>query len=363
VKKLACIVSLSLTSVGALAQTAVPSASGANDDQSAPLQEVVVTGTMIRGATAPVGSQMTVVDNAAITATGTTNTADLLATLPELNSFNIAPQGGQSEFNSGGSSTPGMHGLPGTATLVLIDGHRAVGDTPLLTVPDPSSIPPSAIDHIEVLADGGSAIYGSDAVAGVINIILKKNIDYSQTNVSYAGANAYNTSSLEQLFGKTWSAGSAMLAVSYEGNSDLKNSDRNFYQLAPPGLQYVPNYNCPTPNVEIGAATYSGPGLSPGPLKACDPNLNADLFNQNRRYGMITTVRQDFGDNVHAFFDGKYTDELSKELIPAVAVATGADAAGNPIITVPNTNPYFLLPAGVTATSENDEHGESWQSL
>src|ERR1700758_2455544 len=90
----------------------------AKQADSADMQEIVVTGTLIRGA-GPTGSQLVTVDNAAIVATGATNTADLLATVPALNSFNIAPQGGQSEFSSGGSSTPGLHGLPGTATLVL----------------------------------------------------------------------------------------------------------------------------------------------------------------------------------------------------------------------------------------------------
>src|SRR6202142_3944015 len=198
-KQLALTLALCGTTATALAQNA---STISGTDQANELQEVVVTGTLIRGV-APTGQTMTTVDNAAILASGTTNTADLLATQPALNSFNIAPQGGQSEFNSGGSSTPGLHGLPGTATLVLVDGHRLVGDTPLLNVAEPSSIPPSAIDHIEIIADGGSAIYGSDAIAGVINIILRKNFNGAESSVSYAAASAYNTAELSQTFGKT----------------------------------------------------------------------------------------------------------------------------------------------------------------
>jgi iron complex outermembrane receptor protein len=139
-KKILCVALLCGTAVNAFGQVATSSAA---EDQTA-LQEVTITGTLIRGE-APIGETLQSVDSAAIVASGTTTTSDLLATVPALNSFNIAPQGGQSEFNSGGSSTPGLHALPGTATLTLIDGHRAVGDTPLLNVPDPSSIPPSAI--------------------------------------------------------------------------------------------------------------------------------------------------------------------------------------------------------------------------
>ncbi len=340
-KKITISALLCGTSVAALAQTAGTTAA-TSPDQSADLQEVVVTGTLIRGA-APTGSQLTTVDNAAIVATGTTNTAALLATVPALNSFNITPQGGQSEFNSGGSSTPGLHGLPGTATLVLIDGHRAVGDTPLLNVPDPSSIPPSAIERIEIVADGGSATYGSDAVAGVINIILKKNFDGADTTASYGTAAPYSTSSFGQSFGKTWSGGSALIAGSYEGNSDLKNSDRSFYQTAPAGLQYNPVTNCNPPNVVIGGVNYTGTALTPGPASTCDPNQNADMFNQERRYSLVSTVRQDVGDRLHLSFDGKYTDDFSRELIAQVS---------NQTITINNTNPFFQLPAGVSATSE-----------
>ncbi len=323
----------------AFAQNAPNTASAS---ETTDLQEVVVTGTLIRGA-APVGEQLVTVDSAAIQAQGATNTADLLATVPSLNSFNIAPQGGQSEFNSGGSSTPGLHGLPGTATLVLIDGHRAVGDTPLLNVPDPSSIPPTAIDHIEIVADGGSAIYGSDAVAGVINIILKKNIDINETTASYGGASAFNQSSFGQTFGKTWSGGSALIAATYAGNSDLKNSDRSYYQTAPAGLAFNPVTNCNPPNVVINGTNYYGPGLNAGPPTTCDPNINADMYNQERRYAVLGNVRQDVGDRVHLFLDAKYTDDRAVEQIAQVS---------NETITLNNTNPFFTLPAGVTATSE-----------
>ena len=181
------------------------------DGAAASLEEVVVTGTSIRG-TAPIGTQLVTLDTASIQAVGATNTADLLASMPMFNSFNISPQGGQAQFNSGGSSTPGLHGLPGTAMLVLIDGHRAVGDSPLLNIPDPSSIPPSAIERIEIIADGGSAIYGSDAVAGVMNIILRKGVSGSETTASYGVASQYEQTNFGQMFGATWESGSAMIA-------------------------------------------------------------------------------------------------------------------------------------------------------
>ncbi|MFZ0550626.1 MAG: TonB-dependent receptor [Steroidobacteraceae bacterium] len=349
----AAIAQNAATSGNTVADPSSPSPASAAPSALTQLQQVTVTGTLIQGEAAPIGAQLTTIGSTEIANTGAANMADLLATVPALNSFNIAPQGGQSEFNSGGSSTPGIHGLPGTATLVLLDGHRLVGDSPLLTVPDPSSIPPIALANVQVLPTGGSAIYGTDAVAGVINMILKTNFNGAETNVSYGGANSYNTATIQQLFGKTWQGGSFMIAGSYQGNSPLANDARSFYQYAPAGLQVVPDYNCNSAQVGIGSATYSGPGLAAGPLRSCDPDATEDMYNQQRRYSLITTARQDLGGRVQLSFDGKYTDTLMNENAGTEAVQTGTDAAGNPIVTIPSTNPYFFQPPGGTATSEN----------
>ena len=174
--KLALTALLSATTVTAFGQNAPDK-----------VETVVVTGTLIRGI-APIGAPSSTVDNAAIVASGTTNTADLLATQPALNSFNTLPIGGNQAFRSTGATVPGMRGLPGTAVLVLLDGHRLVGDSPLLTTADPSSIPAGAIERVEIIQDGGSATYGSDAVAGVINIILKKDFSGAESTGSYTMA-------------------------------------------------------------------------------------------------------------------------------------------------------------------------------
>jgi iron complex outermembrane recepter protein len=218
-----------------------------------------------------------------------------------------------------------------------------VGDTPLLNVPDPSSIPPMLIDHIEILADGGSATYGSDAVAGVINIITKKNFDGAETFVSGGIASPYNQDSIGQMFGKTWSGGSALIAGTYAANSDLRYDQRSYYQTAPAGLAYSPVTNCTPPNVTINGTNYTNPGMLAGPENTCDPTAHSDVYNQERRYSLMGNVYQDIGERVHLVLDAKYTDDLSKELIPQVSDET---------FSLPNTNPFFTLPTGVAATSE-----------
>jgi iron complex outermembrane receptor protein len=329
-------------------------------DQSAELQEVVVTGTLIRGE-APIGAPVSVLDNAAIQATGATNTADLLATVPALTTFNTLPIGGNQEYRSTGATVPGMRGLPGTAVLVLLDGHRLVGDSPLLSTADPSSIPAGAIDHIEIVQDGGSATYGSDAVAGVINIITKKNFEGAETSLSYTGANGYNGSNVGQTFGKTWTGGSLLLSGEYESNSSLSNSDRSFYtqDLRPYGGKDGLSTTCgPALNFSINGTYYSSKTLTPQPgsgvtqLGACDPSANAYLVDPSRRYGFVGNLRQDLGENVHTFLSTKYTDTLSTQLYNPATLAVNYPGLPGGVV-IPNTNPYFLAPPGnPTATSE-----------
>lgn len=326
----------------ALAQTPTPPDQTSTLSQ---LQEVVVTGTLIPG-TAPIGSQLITISNADIAATGATNTADLLSTtLPQLANFNSLPQGGAVTSDSTGASAPSLRALPPEATLVLMDGHRLVGDSPLQTYPDPSNIPPAAIQRVEVVPDGGSAIYGSDAVAGVINIILKQNFEGAQTDVSYGGASGYRQSNIGQTFGHVWSSGSALISGYYANNSDLLNSERPFYtsNLVPYGGPDFRTTNCAPANVQIGSATYAAPNLLPGPLTECDPNLNASLVNQYRRWGAVSTVRQSLGDRVQLFLDAKYTNARQEEPAAASLVAGS---------TITSANPFFEAPPGTGATSE-----------
>ncbi len=83
--------------------------------------------------------------------------------------------------NDTGATGVNLRGLGATATLVLVDGHRMAGSGIQGDFADVSAIPTSAVDHVEVLLDGASALYGSDAVGGVVNIILKHHLDGVET--------------------------------------------------------------------------------------------------------------------------------------------------------------------------------------
>ena len=196
---------------------------------SAQNEVVTVTGTSIRGQQ-PVGANVISVDRAAIEATGAQTTAQLLVTIPQLDSFGAAAQGGQ---NSSDATTqaPTIHSLGNSAsssTLILIDGHRLPITGIRHNLIDPSLIPPAAIQNVEVLPDGASAIYGSDAVAGVINFHTRKDYSGWETSVQAGIADHYSSFDFSQLFGHNWDTGGIVAVYNYSSRSNLMNVNRSF---------------------------------------------------------------------------------------------------------------------------------------
>ncbi|HEX3701099.1 MAG TPA: TonB-dependent receptor [Phenylobacterium sp.] len=312
-------------------------------DKGTQVQEIVVTGTSIRGEQ-PVGSDLVSINAQDIKAIGAPNTADLLAKVPQLNSFNTEPLPGLSA-SVGTATSPALRGLGATATLVLMDGQRLVAENPLQTTPDPSAIPPAAIQRVEIVADGASAIYGSDAVAGVINIITRHNLDGAETNIRGGFAqHGYQAQDFSQAFGKTWTGGSAMIVASYNHNNNLPLYKVPFYtnDLRPFGGADLRAINCAPGNVVIGGVTYAPPSYAPGAAARCDFGNLGDAVPDFRRYSVLANARQQITDDFSVFGDAKYTSTYATNV-------TGPSGAN---VTIDNTNPFFFLPPGATGTSE-----------
>jgi iron complex outermembrane recepter protein len=153
-------------------QTQPPASGQANTKQ---LQTVVVTGSALPRIDAETPSPVTVITAQQIARSGLTTISDVVRAVSADNSGSI-PNAFTNGFAAGASGVA-LRGLTVNSTLVLIDGHRsasyAVSDDGERSFVDLNTIPIAAIDRIEVLKDGASSIYGADAIAGVVNIILK----------------------------------------------------------------------------------------------------------------------------------------------------------------------------------------------
>jgi iron complex outermembrane recepter protein len=181
------------------------------------LQTVVVTGSHIRRTDTETPSPVSVLTAEDITKQGFTSLADAIRSSPADNSGTLSQA--FSGAMAGGASGVALRGLSVDATLVLMDGHRLAtypladdGERPFVDV---SALPLGIVDRVEVLLDGASAIYGSDAIAGVVNIITKKQF----TGFDFdAGAGAtYRWDGQSQRAAATW------------GTGDLAADGHNFY--------------------------------------------------------------------------------------------------------------------------------------
>src|SRR5262245_38384276 len=152
-------------------------------DQST-IQEVVVTGSRIAQPNLETTSPVTQVTSEDVITQGVTKIEDLINQLPQA----FAAQNGTVSNGATGTATVNLRGLGSTRTLVLVDGRRLPygGVTSGSYAADLNQIPTAMVERVEVLTGGASAVYGSDAVAGVVNFIMKKNFEGIQIDGQYA---------------------------------------------------------------------------------------------------------------------------------------------------------------------------------
>lgn len=151
-------------------------------------QEVVVTGSRIRSPNLTSNSPLTVVSSQEVKFEGVTNVDQLLNRLPQV----TAGQTQNQSNGADGTANVNLRNLGDTRTLVLVDGKRLQPGSPVNPAADINNIPPQLIDRIDIVTGGASAVYGSDAVAGVVNFITKKNFQGAQIDAQYSFFNHEN---------------------------------------------------------------------------------------------------------------------------------------------------------------------------
>ena len=196
---------------------------------------IVVTGSFIkRKSQADLASPLTTVGAADVDAIGAQNIADITQTL----TFNTGSQNNPDAFTQNattGTSNINLRGLGLQSTLVLLNGKRnplnaLQTNTGVSFVDTNSIIPLIALDRQEILLDGASALYGSDAVAGVVNFITKDNVDGFEASVDYQvhtpGGQSQQDFRIEGLYGKTFDRGAFLVSGSYNDRTPLTTEER-----------------------------------------------------------------------------------------------------------------------------------------
>jgi outer membrane receptor protein involved in Fe transport len=209
---------------GLLGLSAAP---GALAQEGAELEEITVTGTRIKKKDWTSNAPVATIGFEQIELTGTVNAESLLNTLPQM-----VPGLDRTSNNPGnGTSTVNLRGLGTARTLVLINGRRVVPTTSDGTV-DINTIPTALIQNIEVLTGGASAVYGSDAVAGVVNFILKDDFEGVSMNAGYEVTEQGDAgiTSIDITIGANVADGRGNVAfnMSFTDRDDLFQGDRDF---------------------------------------------------------------------------------------------------------------------------------------
>lgn len=200
---------------------------------------ITVTGSRIKGAR--LASPEIRIDREEIQRAGFGDLGEALRALPQNFSGGQNPgvgkgarSGANTNDNVTGGSSVNLRGLGPDATLTLLNGHRLSFGGSAQGI-DISAIPPEAIERIEILPDGASALYGSDAVAGVVNVLLRRSLNGVSANARVGTATeGGGTSQLYQIVGgHEWQGGNVLLAYSYRENEKIEATQREYSSYLP----------------------------------------------------------------------------------------------------------------------------------
>jgi iron complex outermembrane receptor protein len=357
-------------------------------------EQVLITGSLIHG-TAAVGVPVTNLGTQDFTQTGNITIGDLFRTVPEAN---VAP--GPGAVNSGGhqerETRVNIRGLDqtGPRTLLMVDGVRFPPQADGLCAIDPSIIPALALDRVDILADGASATYGSDAIAGVINVILKRGFDGAVTLLHVqaptdGGGMQFQAS---QLYGRTWQGGDITLTYEWTNESEIKGTVHSNYTAnftpwgldneIPIGASMPGTVSTGKPSVNNGqgvsgagtvcANCYSVPkgaganfnpgasGIGPtapgaGTVTWAQLLSNAGVTNEidplkqgweegaQQKNSLVGTFDQQLFPGVTLFFTGFYTNRRVEEVLPP-EYSQGVTAELR-TLAIPTSNPYYPVGA------------------
>ncbi len=241
-----------MTAFGGLAGTAF-----AQDTQTMETVVVTGTGTNITGV-APVGSESIKMDRQQIQATGLPTLTDVVNTLPQVQQVqNVGRLGGTAQYggyggfgaNTSQGTSISLRSTGNLATLFLVDGRRVAPSGAAQTFTQGNNLSLAAIDRIEVVADGSSGIYGSDAVAGVVNIITRKDFEGVEVTGRYTtqhGTQSYEGSVTGGLIwdhplGTSLGEGNVLVTYDYSHSDPMLYSASRFLKQDLSGISYKAN--------------------------------------------------------------------------------------------------------------------------
>src|SRR5512143_1225686 len=340
----------------AIAQDATPG----TDQKSQSLETIVVTGSNIRRVDIATANPVLTIDKAAIQQSGKLTLGDLVQDVPAV----TGPVSNPRVNNGGGTgfSSISLRGLGSTRTLLLVNGHRYLyGDV--------NAIPAVAVERIEVLTDGASSVYGSDAIGGVVNFILRSNYQGAEFSADYGISDRDDgeRKGYHFVFGQTTDKGSIMAGVDYNKFASVLAANREFSKNAiyyyygvahvaggssrtPTGNIQLPanlkaQFNCPKGGDRVTLKNLGSPGTSISDYKCYTPadgfnfqaHGNVELTPQERTNGFVVGNYK-LTDSIETYMEFFHNKTQSASQIAPQPI----DTSGSPLVISANNyyNPF-----------------------
>lgn len=331
--------------------------------QEPTMVEEVVVGTHIRGARDK-ASPVIILGRETIDRGGYATLGAAMAALPQTFTGTASDKAGAvgadaTGTNAGRATGINLRGLGADATLVLVNGRRMAGAGIMADFADISSLPLSAVERVDVLLDGASALYGSDAVGGVINVVMRDRWEGMETRARIGGATqgGLGQSQFAQTYGQAWSGGSLLLSAEYQRSNAIHGRDRVYTADADMrslgGADHRLYYSQPGNVLSAsGAPIYAIPSgqnglnLTPasflaGQVNNQNQNAVADVLPTQERFGLYASATQKVGSRVSLNAEVRYSDRR-------YAISNLAPIAG---LTISRTNPFFVSPNGAASNT------------
>lgn len=333
---------------------AAPIAAAAVESQPAEIEEVVVTGSLIARSDVTSSSPLSVVSEQQIADSGSLSMSEALRRDPALGSGSRGPQ---NTLNGAGSIGVSLRNLGSRRTLVLVNGRRfpIFADNINNAVQDIGAIPSGLVERVEVLRDGASTTYGADAVAGVVNFVLKDDFDGVVADAYYGVSDRGDGAGkrFSVAMGGSFDRGALMLTAQYQKQDEIRQDQRAWATNLVTSLLGAGQFNSPntpgglvlrTNNTTLACyAVTGGPANLAPNCQRYDPSAQSSLILGSEMYSIGGAGHYDLTDNVRLDVQGFFSDRDSVQNISSTQIDTSALTGIYPSITVAaaNTNnPY-----------------------
>jgi iron complex outermembrane receptor protein len=337
----------------------------AASDAAVQVADIVVTGSLLQ-TSGELASPVLVLNRDDLDRRGRVTVAETLTDLPQNYAGSGTPGALLAGADRGGSNGVvstgvNLRGLGADATLVLVNGRRLAGTGFRGEFADVSALPSAAVERVDVLLDGASALYGSDAIGGVVNIIMRRSFNGQESRVRVSAAEGgMETVQASHLLGRSWSSGAALAAYEYQHQNAVSSLDRAYTRdgdLRPfGGSDWRALFSAPGNLVVYNAAIASyvsqwairpdatGVARTPSDFAAGQTNLQSntlgvDLVPELERHSVYARVRQSLGDRL----------DLSADLRVSRRDYSFDNSPGASVFQVTRANPFFVSPNGASA--------------